>query len=141
MADNHTKTNPVLSRLSAFVGEWQWEASVAGQPIGRGPTLFEWLEGGAFLIEHSGAEQADFPSATTIISGDDSLETYCMLQVDSRGISASTRWLLTTESVSCGGTIRASRSDSQAGSVATAAPSAAIGRNQPMVRSGKRISI
>jgi hypothetical protein len=96
MTDNHTnaqanpqtsESNPVLLRLSAFVGEWQWEASVGEQPIGRGPTVFEWLEGGAFLIEHSDAEQAEFPSAITIISGDDSTETYCMLQVDSRGIS------------------------------------------------------
>ena len=49
--------------------------------------MFDWLEGGAFLIEHSGAESPEFPSATTIISGDDSTETYCMLQVDSRSIS------------------------------------------------------
>ena len=87
MTDDHTKSNPVLLRLSAFVGEWQWEASVGGQPIGRGPTVFEWLEGGAFLVEHSDAERAEFPRATTIISGDASTETYCMLQVDSRGVA------------------------------------------------------
>jgi len=26
--------NPALLRLDAFVGEWQWEASVGGQPMG-----------------------------------------------------------------------------------------------------------
>jgi hypothetical protein len=96
MTDNHTnaqanlqtpKPNPALVRLSAFVGEWQWEASVGGQPIGRGRTLFEWLEGGAFLLEHSDAEQAEFPSGSSIIGGDDSTETYCMLYFDSRSVS------------------------------------------------------
>jgi hypothetical protein len=77
----------VLWRLAAFVDEWQWEAFVGGQPIGRGPTVFDWLEGGAFLIEHSGAESPEFPSATTIIGGDDMIETYCMFQVDSRSVS------------------------------------------------------
>ena len=79
--------NPALLRLSAFVGEWEWEASIGGQPIGRGRTVFEWLEGGAFLIEHADAEQVEFPNATAIIGCDDSTGMYCMLQVDSRGIS------------------------------------------------------
>ena len=79
--------NPALVRLAAFVGEWEWEASVGGQPIGRGRTVFEWLEGGAFLVEHSDAEQAEFPNGTTIIGGDDSTETYCMLYFDSRVVS------------------------------------------------------
>jgi hypothetical protein len=87
MTDDHTVSKPVLLRLAAFVGEWQWEASVGGQPIGRGPTVFDWLEGNTLLIEHSGAESPEFPTATTIISGDDSTEAYCMLQVDSRSIS------------------------------------------------------
>jgi hypothetical protein len=80
-------SNPVLSRLSVFVGAWQWEATVGGQLIGRGSTVFAWLEDGAFLIEHAGSESPDFPSGITIISGDDTLETYCMLQGDSRSMS------------------------------------------------------
>jgi hypothetical protein len=84
-------SNPVLLGFSAFVGKWQWEASIGGQPIGQELSVFEWLEGGAFLVEHSDAEQAEFPNAITIMSGDDSLKTYCMLQVDSRASPASTR--------------------------------------------------
>jgi hypothetical protein len=80
-------SNPVLARLEAFVGTWQWEAVVGGQPIGRGPTVLAWQEGGAFLVEHAGAEQPEFPSSTAIIGCDDTTETYCMIQVDSRGIS------------------------------------------------------
>jgi hypothetical protein len=80
-------SNPALARLSAFVGAWQWEASVDGQPIGRGPTVFAWQEGGAFLVEHTGAEQPEFPSSTAIFGCDDTTETYCMVQVDSRSVS------------------------------------------------------
>ncbi|HEY0734063.1 MAG TPA: hypothetical protein VGD69_04090 [Herpetosiphonaceae bacterium] len=90
MADETPLTfqqNPILKRLAAFVGTWQWEASIDGQPFGRGRTVWAWLEGGAFLIEHSDAEQPEFPAGTTVISGDDTLGTYCMLQSDSRGIS------------------------------------------------------
>jgi hypothetical protein len=81
------KSNPALLRLDAFVGEWETEASVGGQPVGRGRTVFEWLEGGAFLVQHSEVEQAEFPSATAIMAGDDSTETYCMLYFDSRVVS------------------------------------------------------
>ncbi len=78
---------PALSRLSAFVGEWQWEAVVGGQPIGRGRSVFAWLEGGAFLVEHADAEQAEFPTSTAIIGCDDATETYCLFQFDSRAIA------------------------------------------------------
>jgi hypothetical protein len=80
-------TNAALARLGAFIGAWDWEAAVGGQSIGRGPTVFAWHEGGAFLVERADAEQADFPSSTAIIGCDDSTEKYCMFQVDSRGIS------------------------------------------------------
>lgn len=62
--------NPVPARLAAFVGEWRWEAFVGGQSV------FDWLEGGRFLVEHADAEQAGFPAGTAIICGDDTAETY-----------------------------------------------------------------
>jgi hypothetical protein len=62
-----SQPNPALAQFAAFVGEWQWQAAVGGQPIGRGRTVFAWLERGAFLVEHSDAEQAEFPSSTAII--------------------------------------------------------------------------
>lgn len=79
--------NPTLKRLGVFVGTWRWEASIDGQTFGSGRSVFAWLEGGAFLIERSDAEQPEFPAGITIISGDDALGTYCTLQSDSRGIS------------------------------------------------------
>jgi hypothetical protein len=81
------QSNPVLQPLAAFVGEWQREAWVGGQSIGRGRTVFDWLEGGAFLGEHSDAENPEFPASTAIIGGDDSTETYCMFLYDSRVVS------------------------------------------------------
>jgi hypothetical protein len=52
------------------VGEWELQASVEGQPIpGRGRTVFEWLEGGAFLVQHAdrafAARAAAYPWAWT----------------------------------------------------------------------------
>jgi hypothetical protein len=86
MTDDRPTANPVLARLAAFVGRWQWEASVDGTIIGRGPTVFAWLEDG-FLVQHTGAETADFPSSVTVISGDDTTGAYCQLHYDSRGVS------------------------------------------------------
>jgi hypothetical protein len=92
MAEDTTNTqtlpsNPALARLSAFVGSWQWEASLEGKPIGRGSTTFAWQEGGAFLVEHAGAEQPEFPSTTAMIGADDTADMYSMLYYDSRGIA------------------------------------------------------
>ena len=89
--------NPALSRLDVLVGEWEMEVSVEGQPMARGKTAFEWLEGGAFLVQHVDAQPAQ-PGApteweenspqdiTTIIGLDDSTERFCMLYADSRGV-------------------------------------------------------
>jgi hypothetical protein len=92
----HTAPNPVLRRLDALVGEWEMHASVGGQPMGRSHTAFEWLEGGAFLVQHADAEPdettppewvANSPlPLTTIIGLDDSAERYCMLYADARGV-------------------------------------------------------
>jgi hypothetical protein len=81
-----SRPHPALARLAAFVGEWRWEAAVGGQPIGRGRTVFAWLEPGV-LIQHSHAEQPEFPASTAIIGCDDALDTYCLYQYDSRGIA------------------------------------------------------
>lgn len=88
--------NPVLRRLDALVGEWEMQSTVGGQPVGRGRTAFEWLEGGAFLVQHSDGEPTDlapgewvanspFP-LVTIIGLDDSAERFCVLYADSRGV-------------------------------------------------------
>lgn len=99
MSDNNTDgqtnlqpSNPALERLGVFVGEWNTEiTSMSFNPdpaaTERGRTSFEWLEGGAFLLQHSEVPNTEFPRGISVIGPDDSAETYCMLYFDSRGVS------------------------------------------------------
>ena len=81
------RQNPVLLPLNVFVGEWEMQASIGERTLGIGRTVFSWLEGGAFLMQRSEVESAEFPTATILIGRDESAEEYCMLYFDSRGIS------------------------------------------------------
>ncbi|HEX9389536.1 MAG TPA: hypothetical protein VF918_24645 [Anaerolineales bacterium] len=85
-------SNPALERLGVFVGEWNIEiTSMSFQAdktaVVRGRTSFDWIEGGAFLIQHSEVPNSDFPRSTSVIGPDDTAETYSMLYFDSRGVS------------------------------------------------------
>src|SRR5687768_3304013 len=85
-------SNPALERLGVFVGEWNTEiTSMSFHPnpsaVARGHTSFQWLEGGAFLFQHSEVPNTEFPRGISVIGPDDSAETYCMLYFDSRGVS------------------------------------------------------
>lgn len=85
-------SNPALERLGAFAGEWNVEiTSMSFQAdktaVVRGHTSFDWIEGGAFLIQHSEVPNSDFPSGISIMGPDDKAETYSMLYFDSRGVS------------------------------------------------------
>ena len=87
------KRNPALERLELFVGRWELEiTSMSFHPdpsaVERGRTSFDWLEAGAFLIQHSEVStSADFPRSMAVIDPDDEAETYSMLYFDSRGVS------------------------------------------------------
>ena len=76
--------NPELQQLEALTGEWDVE--VPQFPGARGRATFEWLEGGAYLRLHAEAPDPA-PSATLIISRDESAEIYTVLHYDSRGVS------------------------------------------------------
>ena len=85
-------SNPALERLAVFVGDWKIEiTSMSFQEdktaVVRGHTSFNWIEGGAFLIQHSEVPDSDFPSSISIMGPDDSAGTYSMLYFDSRGVS------------------------------------------------------
>lgn len=85
-------SNPALERLHVLVGEWNIEiTSMSFQAdktaVVRGRTSFEWTESGAFLMQHSEIPNSDFPRTTSVIGPDDTVETYCMLYFDSRGVS------------------------------------------------------
>ena len=94
MADNlqSSQRNPALERLGIFVGEWNIEITSMSfhtdpSAVERGRASFDWLEGGAFLIQHSEISATDFPRSTAVIGPDDLAETYGMLYFDSRGVS------------------------------------------------------
>jgi hypothetical protein len=79
----HTpKSNPALKNLGRLVGKWDIELIFPADPSNKiqGQAEFDWLEGGAFVIEH-------FGSSIWIIGPDDSIETYCALYHDERGVS------------------------------------------------------
>lgn len=87
-----TKTNPALERLALFVGEWDLEItsmSFQADPsaVERGHSSFDWLEGEAFLIQHSEISNPEFPRSVAIMGSDDAAGTYRMLYFDSRGVS------------------------------------------------------
>ena len=90
MAEN--QRNSALERLAIFVGEWNLEITSMSfhtdpSAVEHGRTSFDWLEGGAFLIQHSEISATDFPRSTAVIGPDDEAETYSMLYFDSRGVS------------------------------------------------------
>lgn len=88
--------NPVLRRLDALVGEWEMEMTIDGQTLGGGRATFDWLEDGAFLVQHAEAddmseapaevvENSPLPTVS-IIGLDDSSEQFTMLYADARDI-------------------------------------------------------
>jgi hypothetical protein len=85
-------SNSALERLNVFVGEWNIEITSMSfeedkNAVVRGRASFEWIEGGAFLLQRSEVPNTDFPRPISIIGPDDSAETYSMLYFDSRGVS------------------------------------------------------
>ncbi len=89
MAQQAIKLNPALKQLEVLVGEWEMESPQL--PGARGQVTFEWLEGGAFLVEHSGGEDTQAPAAKMVIGRDEAAQIYCMLYFDARVSPASTK--------------------------------------------------
>ena len=73
------------------------EARIPGMPVDHAEAVFEWLEGGAFLIQHADAvaqtesmppeliRDSPFP-LVTIIAADDASDTYVYAYTDARGV-------------------------------------------------------
>ncbi|HEX6686116.1 MAG TPA: helix-turn-helix transcriptional regulator [Candidatus Limnocylindrales bacterium] len=87
----------MMERLERLVGAWQTETSVQGQPVAIGLTVYGFLEGGRFLVQHSDGEVLEsapqvwhdnwpLPS-TSIIGLDDPSGQFSMLYADARGVS------------------------------------------------------
>jgi len=87
-----SKWNPAIERLGVLVGEWSIEiTNMSFHPdpsaVARGHSSFNWIQAGAFLLQHSEVPNSDFPSSIAVIGPDDAAETYSMLYFDSRGVS------------------------------------------------------
>ena len=86
------KPNLALDQLSVLIGELNIEIkSVSAyedqSTLIRGHSSFAWLEGRAFLVQHSEILDSNFPTSTSVIGPDDAVGTYCMLYYDSRAVS------------------------------------------------------
>lgn len=86
------QANPALEALAPLIGEWEIEiTSMSFQEDSsaavRGHSSFEWLEGGAFLRQHSEISASEFPRSMAVMGADDEAGTYRMLYYDSRGVS------------------------------------------------------
>jgi hypothetical protein len=85
-------SNPALERLGVFIGEWNIDITAMSfrpdpSAVEHGRTTFDWLEGGAFLIQHLEISNTEFPRGISVIGPDHEAETYGMLYFDSRGVS------------------------------------------------------
>jgi hypothetical protein len=95
------------SPLRLLIGTWEFEATKDGRRMGRGRTTFEWIEDGAFVLQHADAEPspedppewvANSPMPVTAIIGfDDTTHDQVMLYADARGVFRIYRMSLTDE--------------------------------------------
>jgi hypothetical protein len=83
-------TNPDLEPLNVLVGEWKTTGTHPLMPgvTAHGRTVFEWIEGGAYLKMSSEVQDNDkFPNGTAIFGSDGDTGEIVMLYFDSRKVS------------------------------------------------------
>jgi hypothetical protein len=83
------KPNPALKLFAPLVGEWRTTGSHPYFPDAElhGRAVFEWTEGGAFLLMRSEIDHPKFPDGVAIFGSDDEAGAYHQLYFDERGIS------------------------------------------------------
>ena len=95
------------SPLARLIGTWDFEASSQAQFLGRGTATFEWIVGGACVLERADDEPDPATSAdwaahspmpvTSVLGWDDSVPESAMLYSDARGVFRIYRMTLTDE--------------------------------------------
>ena len=92
------------SPLGCLAGAWEFEPFVEGRSVGKGSVVFEWFEGGTFLVESSVAEWTDpgwvenAPKTSQSILGfDDTTGEVTQLYADDRGVTRVYRGNLTDD--------------------------------------------
>jgi len=83
------KPNLALKMFEPLVGEWQTTGSHPYFPDVElhGRAVFEWIEGGAFLLVRSEIDYPQFPAGIAIFGSDDESGAYYQIYFDERGIS------------------------------------------------------
>jgi hypothetical protein len=78
------RPNRGLEAMRVLVGEWEFGSPQF--PGGRGRAVFEWLDGGAFLVQRSWAPDPA-PDSTWIFGVDEREDGQTVLYYDQRGVS------------------------------------------------------
>jgi hypothetical protein len=98
-----------MERLERFVGSWDLEAIFPeGHPaegaVGGARATFEWILGGAFLLERSEVDNPDAPDGHSIVAMNADGDGYTQHYFDTRGVARlydmtfdGTLWTLTRE--------------------------------------------
>jgi hypothetical protein len=81
--------NPALKPFELLIGEWQTTGAHPFMPDTElhGRALFQWIEGGAFLMMRSEVDHPKIPDGIEIFGSDDKSGTYYILHFDERGTS------------------------------------------------------
>src|ERR1700712_740170 len=83
--------NPALQNIKGFIGTWEMELSNSSflpdpKTVIKGQAVFEWFEGGDFLILRQGKKE-EGPWATWFIGHDKDSQIYTVLYLDDRKTS------------------------------------------------------
>ena len=74
-----------IQQLEPLVGEWDVEIpGVAEGAVGW--TIWEWMDGGGFLVQRWGSEPPEYPNGVALIGPDDEGEDFLQHYFDSRGV-------------------------------------------------------
>jgi hypothetical protein len=80
-------TDPRLAPFAALIGTWDTEAThPMHDGVVPGTVTYEWLEGGAYLIQRSRNEHELFPDAVCVIGPPEHGDELLMEYFDSRGV-------------------------------------------------------
>ncbi len=82
-----TDRDPTLEPFDALIGTWTTEAThPAVDGVVAGSVMFEWLEGGRFLIQRSRNEHELFPDSIGVIGAPEAGDGLVLEYFDSRGV-------------------------------------------------------
>ena len=86
---NRPDRTAALARLESLVGAWRLDLTLPGEPpgvLGGGRCVFEWLEGGQFLVQREEGP-ASVPSSLAVIACGPGDGAYTQHYFDSRGVA------------------------------------------------------